>query len=320
MVTHVNNPARPLSQRLAQALDGYPLKADRSTGAALMCIPEVEEHTEHYLAIEHGDSAHRGMLTGALGGTLGGGFLLFAVAFVLDGRLDSALMALLIALGFFFPAFLWETLRPIPLPILFNRRTRELYFEQDGQLYHSPWDGIAAAAYSVDTVGPYTGRMGHAALEALLHRYGHPEEQVLINLGSPLGKSLPMQLGFWEYLRAYMNNGPWFDEVGNPSTSSVFNQSQLDVRQTKGQMVRLYWGLMKREYEANNGRNFLKGAHVILLLGGIFFLPFHAVQNITYAIAKRRSRSRWPELIRERLEPDGPTTRLADLEQQQVTG
>src|SRR5690554_5620583 len=86
----------------------------------------------------------------------------------------------------------------------------------------------------------------------------------------------------------------------------------------KGQMVRLYWGLIRKEYEANNGRNFLKGAHVILLLGGIFFLPFHAVQNFTYAIAKRRSRSRWPELIRERLEPDGPTTRLVDLEQHQA--
>ena len=316
----VDTPAHPLSQRLAQALDGHPLQADRSTGAALMYMPEVEEHTEHYLAIEHGDSAHRGMLTGALGGMLGGGFLLFAIAFALDGRLDSALMALLIAFGFFVPAFLWEVLRPMPLPILFNRRTREVYFEQDGQLYHSPWDGIAAAAYSTDAVGPYTGRMGHAALEALLHRYGHPEEQVLINLGSPLGKSLPMQLGFWEYLRAYMNNGPWFDELGNPSDSPAFNQSMLEVRQSKGQMVRLYWGLIKDEYKANNGRNFLDWGDVVLLVGGVFMAPVHAVQNFTYAIAKRRSRSRWPQLISERLEPGGPTTRLVDLEQQQAVG
>jgi len=80
----------------------------------------------------------------------------------------------------------------MPLPILLNRRTRE----QDGELYHTPWDGIAAAAYAYGTVGPYTAGMRHAALEALLHRYGHPEEQVLINLGSPIGKSLEMQLGF----------------------------------------------------------------------------------------------------------------------------
>ena len=317
MVCHINNPAHPLSQRLAQALDGYPLQADRSTGAALMCMPEVEQHTEHYIAIEHGDSAHRGMLSGALGGMLGGWLVIMAVLAYHSGNTQSALQALVVASVCAAVPFLWEILRPMPLPILFNRRTREVYFEQEGQLYHSPWDGIAAAAYSAETVGPYTGRMGHAALEALLHRYGHPEEQVLINLGSPLGKSLPMQLGFWEYLRAYMNNGPWFDEQGNPTDSRSFNLGMLDVHQTKGQMVRLYWGLIRKEYEANNGRNFLKGAHVILLLGGIFFLPFHAVQNFTYAIAKRRSRSRWPELIRERLEPDGPTTRLVDLEQQQ---
>jgi hypothetical protein len=102
----------------------------------------------------------------------------------------------------------------MPLPILLNRRTREQYFEQEGEVYHTPWDGIAAATYAYGTIGPYTAGMRHAALEALLHRYGHPQDQVVINLGSPTGKSLEMQLGFWEYLRAYMDNGPWFDEQG----------------------------------------------------------------------------------------------------------
>ncbi|MDX9688824.1 hypothetical protein RED13_000386, partial [Halopseudomonas formosensis] len=111
MVTHVNNPARPLSQRLAQALDGYPLQADRSTGAALMCMPEVEEHTEHYLAIEHGDSAHRGMLSGALGGMCSFFFGVFAVIFLLDNDLGTALMYFLIAVVCFVPSFLWEILR-----------------------------------------------------------------------------------------------------------------------------------------------------------------------------------------------------------------
>jgi hypothetical protein len=50
--------------------------------------------------------------------------------------------------------FFWEILRPMPLPILLNRRTRELYFEQEGELYHTSWDGIAAAAYTFGTVGP----------------------------------------------------------------------------------------------------------------------------------------------------------------------
>jgi hypothetical protein len=299
-------------------VDGHPLQADQPTGAPLMCMPDVEEQTEHYLAIEHGESADRGMLTGALSGVLGVFFGCFAFAFYLDGRPDPALTASLIALASFLPSFLWEILRPMPLPILFNRRTRELYFEQDGHLYHTPWDGIAAAAYGFDTIGPYTGGMRHAALEALMHRYGHPDEQVLLNLGSPVGKNLQMQLGFWDYLRAYMDNGPWFDERGEHSESPDFNQSLMEVRNSKGQAVRLYWGLIRDEYKANNGRNFLNWIDVVLLFGSMLFLPMRATQNFTYAIAKRRSRNQWPELIRERLRPDGPTSRLVDIEQDQV--
>ncbi|MDX9688799.1 hypothetical protein [Halopseudomonas formosensis] len=318
MKVTINNSAHPLSQRLAQALDGYPLQTDQHTGATLMCMPDVEEHTEHYLSIEHGESVHRGMLTGVLGGTLGGFLLIMAMLAYYHGNPQNALQALIIAIACAVLPFLWEVLRPMPLPILFNRHTRELYFEQDGKLYHSPWDGIAAAAYSVNTVGPYTGRMGHAALEVLLHRYAHPEEQVLINLGSPLGKSLRMQLGFWEYLRAYMDNGPWFDEEGNTCESPVFNHSMLEVRKRRGQWARLQWRDIKNQYRANNGRNFLGADDLVLLIGGIFLAPMNAIQSLTYAIAKRRSRSRWPELIRERLEPDGPTTRLVDLEQHQA--
>lgn len=44
----------------------------------------------------------------------------------------------------------------------------------------------------------------------------------------------------------------------------------------------------------------------------------YATAPFTYAIAKRRSRSQWPELIRERLRPDGPTTRLVDIEHEQT--
>ncbi len=310
--------ASPLSLRLAQALDGHALHADTSTGAPLMFMPEVEEQTEQYLALEHGESADRGMLTGALGGGLGFFFGAFAIAFLLDGRAEQALTAFLIVGGCFIPAFLWEILRPMPLPILLNRRTREIYFEQNGELYHSPWDGIAAAAYTFDTVGPYTGGMRHAALEVLLYRQGHPSEQVLINLGSPLGKSLEMQLGFWEYLRAYMDNGPWFDEQGRHCDSPVFNQSLLEVRKRRGQWTRLQWRDIKQQYKAAGGKNFLSASDVMLLVGGMFLAPINAVQNFTYAIAKRRSRSQWPELIRERLRPDGPTTRLVDIEHEQT--
>src|SRR5690606_350711 len=188
---------------------------------------------EHYLAIEHGDSADRGMLTGALGGVGGVVTAVLSLVLYLDHRPEDAITPLLFALGFFIVPFLWEVRRPMPLPILLNRRTRELYFEQDGELYHSAWDDIAAAAYAFGTVGPYTGGMRHAALETLLHRYGHPEEYVLLNLGSPLGKSLEMQLGFWAYLRAYMDNGPWFDEQGNHSDSPEYIQALQEVRNSR---------------------------------------------------------------------------------------
>jgi hypothetical protein len=307
----------PFAQRLAQLPDSRLLRADQATGTPLMCMPEVEEQTEHYLAIEHGDSADRGMWTGAFGGGVTLVFGGFSLAFFLDGRSEPALASLAFGLLAFLIPFVWEVLRPMPLPILLNRRTRELYFEQEGEIYHTPWDGIAAATYAYGTVGPYTAGMRHAALEALLHRYGRPQEQVVINLGSPTGKSLEMQSGFWEYLRAYMDNGPWFDEQGRHSDSPEHLQSFQEVRNSKGQSVRLYWGLIKEEYKANKGRNFLSYADFMLLFGSMFLLPVRILQNFTYAMAKRRSRSQWPQVIRERLRADGPTSRLVDLEREQ---
>jgi hypothetical protein len=308
--------ARTFTRRFTQVPDSRLLQSDQPTHAPLMCMPEVEEQTEHYLSLEHGESAERGMWTGALGGVGGVALLGLALAVFVDGDFESALKILLFALPCFLIPFICEVLQPMPLPILLNRRTRELYFEQDGELYHTPWDGVAAAAYPFDTVGLYTGGMRHAALEVLLHRYGHPEEQVVINLGSPIGKSLEMQLGFWEYLRAYMEHGPWFDEQGQRSDTPERVDELREVRSSKGQSVRLYWGLIKAEYHANNGRNFLSYADAVLLLGSILLLPMRTLQNLTYAIAKRRARTQWPTLVRERLRADGPTSRLVDLEPQ----
>ena len=304
------------AQRFAQVPDSCLLQSDQSTQAPLMCMPEVEEQTEFYLSLEHGESADRGMWTGALGGGLGVAFLGLALAVLVDGRVEPALNLFLVAFACFLIPFICEVLQPMPLPILLNRRTRELYFEQDGELYHTPWDGIAAAAYPFDTVGLYTGGMRHAALEVLLYRYGHPEEQVVINLGSPIGKSLEMQLGFWEYLRAYMEHGPWFDEQGQRSDTPERVDELREVRSSKGQSVRLYWGLIKADYRVGDGYTFINYADVILLLGSILLLPVRTLQNLTYAIAKRRARTQWPTLVRERLRADGPTSRLVDLERQ----
>src|SRR5471030_3428226 len=72
--------------------------------------------------------------------------------------------------------------------------------------------------------------MQSAALEIRVWRFEKPDTSLMVSLGPPFGKSLEMQKGFWEYIRSYMNNGPYFDEHGNHSESDAFVQSQLSVR------------------------------------------------------------------------------------------
>ncbi|MNF43868.1 hypothetical protein D3C84_249690 [compost metagenome] len=294
------------------------LSADRPTGQQPMSLSDVEEHTEHYLALEDGEGKYRGMLTGALAGV--GGLLCayLAVTDYLAGDIEAAIDSTLFALALFLIPFLWEVLRPLPLPILFNRRTRELYFEQDGELYHSSWDDIAAAAYEFHMVGPYTGGMRNAALEVLVHRFKHPEEQMLLSLGLPIGKSLDLQESLWEYLRAYMNNGPWFDEQGNNSASDAFAKSQLEVRYRPGQVLPFTWQRLQEKRRAAGGKNYLDYSSAMMVFGAALMHPMGVIQEFTYNIAKRRARSRWPEVVTERLREGGPTTRLIDLEQEQA--
>ncbi|MCJ8170472.1 DUF6708 domain-containing protein [Atopomonas sediminilitoris] len=294
------------------------LSADQSTGQQPMTLGDIEEHTENYLAVENGEGKYRGGLTGALAGV---GALLCAYLAVTDylaGDIEGTIDSALFALALFFIPFLWEVMRPLPLPILFNRRTRELYFEQDRELYHSPWDCIAAAAYEFHMVGPYTGGMRNAALEVLVHRFNHPEEQMLLSLGLPIGKSLDLQESFWEYLRSYMNNGPWFDEQGNNSTSDAFAKSQLEVRYRAGQVLPFTWQQLQEERRAAGGKNYLDYSSAVMLVCATLLYPMGAIQEFTYNIAKRRARSRWPDVVTERLHEGGPITRLIDLEQEKV--
>lgn len=79
-------------------------------------------------------------------------------------------------------------------------------------------------------VGPSIGSIQSASLEIRVWQFEKPETALMVRLGSPFGKSLAMQKGLWEYIRAYMNNGPWFDEHGNHSASDAFVKSQLAIR------------------------------------------------------------------------------------------
>jgi hypothetical protein len=197
------------------------LRADEPTGEKPWEMFVTDEHTEHYLAIKTGGDSDRGMLTGALG--VGGvTVLLMCFILILSGNTDGIWTGVILAAALLVIPFLWETHRPLPLPILFNRRTREVYFDHNGKLYHSPWDGIQALAGEFVMVGPHTGGMRNASLEILVRRLGEPDNALLVSLGLPMGKTLQMQKGLWEWLRAYMENGPWFDENGQHSDSDVY--------------------------------------------------------------------------------------------------
>ncbi|QLC73359.1 hypothetical protein LPB260_21725 [Pseudomonas sp. LPB0260] len=293
------------------------LTASQATGEQPLELFITDEHTEHYLTLQAGGDSDRGMATGLLGG-IGGAMLFFCILVLalFSGKWSLVPFSLWFCVPAFVIPFVWEISRPLPLPILFNRRTREVYFDHNGELYHSPWDGIQAVACEFQIVGPYTAGMNNASLELLVRRLGEPDNALMVSLGAPMGKSLAMQKGFWEYIRAYMNNGPWFDKDGNHSESDAFVKSQLAAHtKPTGFLVHSRKTIAEKKAAAGS-KNYLSGIDVALFLGDLLFYPMNWIQEFTYNVAKRRSRNRWPQIVTERLQPDGPTTRLIDLERE----
>jgi hypothetical protein len=290
------------------------LEANKSTGEQPMELFITDEHTEHYLALQSGGDSYRGLMTGVLGG-IGGvaGVGLGFVSLVHSGEADGLFIMLSICTPLFVVPFLWETLRPLPLPILFNRRTREVYFDHDGELFHTPWEGISAIANEFQLVGPHIGGMQSASLEIRMYSFEKPVTALMVSLGAPVGKSLAMQKGFWEYIRSYMNNGPWFDEHGNHSESDAFVQSQLSVRPRMSHSFKQTLERIKHAKQESGGKNFLRGIDVLGLVLDLCFYPTCRIQELTYNLAKRRSRNQWPKVVTERLKANGPSSRLVDL-------
>ncbi|MEX5695063.1 hypothetical protein ABFV48_27025, partial [Pseudomonas syringae] len=79
----------------------------------------------------------------------------------------------------------WEVLRALPLPILFSRRTREVYLDHEGNLYHAPWDGISAVVSEFQLVGAQIGGMQSASLEIRVWKFEEPGTALMVSLGSP---------------------------------------------------------------------------------------------------------------------------------------
>ncbi|QYX50364.1 hypothetical protein K3F43_13010 [Pseudomonas tussilaginis] len=156
--------------------------------------------------------------------------------------------------------------------------------------------------------------MQNASLEIRVWKFEEPETALMISLGAPFGKSLALQKGFWEYIRSYMNNGPYFDEHGNHSESDTFVKSQLAIRPKMSDSFKETREEIKQAKREMGGKNYLSGHDVIKLILGAMFYPQDRIQEFTYSIAKRRSRNLWPSVVTERLKANGPTTRLVDLE------
>jgi hypothetical protein len=297
------------------------LEANKPTGEQPMELFITDEHTEHYLTLQAGGDSDRGRFTGVLGGLGGiGGIGVGFISFMQSGEYDGLLIMLSICAPLFLVPFLWETLRPLPLPILFNRRTREVYFDHEGELFHTPWDGISAVANEFQLVGAQIGGMQNASLEIRVRKFEEPETALMISLGAPFGKSLAMQKGFWEYIRSYMNNGPYFDEQGNHSESDAFVKSQLAVRFKMSDSFKHTLAQLKQAKKEAGGKNYLGASDVAKLILEPMFYPQDRIHEFTYSLAKRRSRNLWPKVVTERLKANGPITRLVDLEHEQGVG
>ena len=306
----MNAPEQPRSN----AASAIKLEPDKPTGEQPMELFITDEHTEYYLALKAGGDSDRGLLTGVLGGIGGCALVGLGLIGAMQGKFDITYMTLSIGIPLFLVPFLFETLRPLPLPILFNRRTREVYFDHEGELFHTPWDGISAVANEFQLVGTQIGGMQSASLEIRVWKFEHPETALMINLGAPFGKSLAMQKGFWEYIRSYMNNGPYFDEHGNHGESDAFVKSHLAVRFKMSDSFKQTLAQLKRAKKEAGGKNYLGASDVAKLILEPMLYPQDRIKEFTYNIAKRRSRNRWPSVVAERLKANGPTTRLVDLE------
>lgn len=109
-----------------------------------------------------------------------------------------------------------------------------------------------------------------------------------------------------------MNNGPWFDDLGNPAAEKTpFIVAQL---KKSGFTMRGVLKSTKKEYERCKAEA-IEGPGIIDLVVGYAFQPMWFMEDITYRICERKSHKQWPDVVQERLKPDGPDTRLMDIEE-----
>jgi|AntRauTorcE11898_2_1112593.scaffolds.fasta_scaffold12629_2 hypothetical protein len=303
-----------IGEKFASQFPRLLLRGDQHSGHAPSQYGSVEQQGDRYLSIKTATAEAKGIPAGVGAFGVTGGAALSASVIFTGMSPMSALFPLLIAIALFVLIFIWELYRPFPLPIIFNRRTQEIYYDLNGKLYHIPWEGIEAVAYEYRNVNQYAGSMTHANLDLILQRFADPEDRIVLNIGGHTsGKHVATLAALWEYLRAYMNEGPWFDEEGQhtphktPFIREQLNKSGFTMRDNLK-------NARQRLTEAKREENGLVGAARGVLLSAYVFHPMSVMENVTYRICRDRSDKQWPEVVRERLDPNGPTTRLIDIE------
>ncbi|MDC0663595.1 DUF6708 domain-containing protein [Marinobacter sp. SS21] len=303
-----------VGEKLAGQFPRQLLKGDQPSGYRPSQPGSVELHTEDYLTLKTATAETKGLPSGA-GAFFFSGCAAAAAVYLFAGSPILALQVLAFGAAFFAVFFIWELYRPFPLPIVFNRRTREIYYDLNGKLYHTPWEGIEAVAYEYRNVNQYAGSMVHGNLEIILQRFGHPEDRIALNIGGHTsGKRLQTLVSLWEYLRAYMNEGPWFDDLGHQlPEKGDFIAKQLERSQFSMR------GLLKKAQdefaqEKAEGQG-ISGNVFFGLVSAYAFHPVWFTADVTYKICRSRSHNQWPEVVQERMRPDGPTTQLADIEE-----
>ena len=295
------------------------LEADKPTGEQPIALTITDEHSEDYLTLQDAGEQDRGHLAGFLG-WLAIAMICFELLLRLYGISESVLIELGVTTLLFLMAFLRESRCALPLPIIFNRRTQEVYVDHDGVLFHAPWEGMCGQVDEFKLVGTHLSGMSNASLEIRVRKFEQPDAELVISLGAPFGKSLKLQQGGWEYLRAYMSHGPWFDEQGRHNESYAFLKDQLSMQsKVSNQFMPAPMPVKRLENEVGS-ENYISGSEAIKIMLKPVFYPMCRIQKLVNSLAKHRSHSLWPSVVIERLKADGPTTRLVDLEQAKGRG
>src|SRR5690554_3126955 len=225
-------------------------------------------------------------------------------------KLQGFLLGVLILLTIIGIPSIIEILKPLPAPWRFNRRTREVYaLDSTGQLYHAPWDNIAAYLSAGTVFIPKSGPMSTAVLEVQLHRFGNPDQTLNIALGMALGGQRYQKLRLWEYLCTYMEQGPGFETLDMASAAGK-HIVELDSELYNPDAPVLSQEERQRAHEEFNRSPIVR----LFALWEKYSLIMN-LQRWAYRRALRRPRKHtWPEMVLERCRPDGPTTRLVDIE------